>query len=313
MEGTEYDIAEKLLDLMNPPPISTPIFSSRCENCHRIISLHDEELASCRCGLEIEEIRCFPESGLAIACKRSMYKPVLYGRQILCSIMGLILPVASEDFRSLLNDAELKSLLVQLKDAASTLQFDLNGVNPSVMRILLRTIKKGKYYRYSIYLTSVVNPNFKPVQIPLHCIDRILVCFRAVARYFYTHKLSFNKHFNTKRKSLPHVPTMLRTICRHLNLMEYTRDLPHMASPRREQRIEEMANYLVGKSNFLLNEEYWSRWSSNMTGRQKQLVKESGREETGPNLKRRSTDTQLLTTPRPSKISCQQEERPTQN
>jgi hypothetical protein len=206
----------------------------------------------CSCGVLITAAPALPIfRSLDHQRKKSIYKPVLYGRAILQAAMGTLLPVNEAKFTSLLHYKNVPRLVNELKKKKDELEIE--SIDTDTTRLLLRKINKGCFYKYAGFLANQLDPKFQPVLIPPPHIDTILVRYRAMARIFATKKEIFNRKWNTKRKSLPYVPVMLQVICENLGFHNYCRDLPKMKSPKRHAKIKRMAQYLYEQSNFLLS------------------------------------------------------------
>jgi hypothetical protein len=210
-----------------------------------------------KCGLVGEQQLSDNNVDSTIFCtntpsKRSVYKPVLYGRSILHAVMGMFEPVDNKAFKTLLQKEEVPRLLADLKLMASSLPgYSLKKLCPIKVRRLLKKIERGRYYRYATFLCNCLNPTFKPPIIQPNELELMLFRFRSMASRFRKFKDRFNKRFKTKRKSLPHVPTLLKTVMRKNNLFHLVSFLPSMQSKKRETFVRQMADFLYEDANFL--------------------------------------------------------------
>jgi len=252
-EAQQSDIIEQLLDELENRTKKPEKVHDRCEECLKELTYSDVSDDTCSCGVIIQNVPSLPIfRSLDIQRKKSVYKPVIYGRAILQSAMGALLPVSETKFTSLLHIQDIDSLVNKLKKVQEKMEIKTEKIDVDMTRYLLKKINKGCYYKYACYLTSMLNLSYKPLVIPPADTDKILVRFRAIARTFARKKNIFNRQWGSKRKSLPFVPIILRVICENLGLNEYTRDLPQMKSKKRQEKIRKMAQYLYEQSNFLL-------------------------------------------------------------
>lgn len=252
MEEAQSDIIEQLLDQLERKNRKADKLDSHCQYCKNEFRFEDMENEVCSCGSVPSTIPVLPIYRLIdIKQKRSVYKPVTYGRSIILSVMGLFLPIEEAKFRSLLWTGDVPGLVSKMKVVQEQLKIETENITTEMTRLFLKKLGLGCYYRYTCYLTKKLNPFFIPVSIPPETIDKVLIRYRSLARVFATQKEKFNRAWRSKRKSLPHVPTIFLVIFENMNLHQYTRDLPRMRSKRREHRIRAMAQYLYELSNFL--------------------------------------------------------------
>lgn len=253
-EELKSDIIEKLLDELegkNKPEIP----ETKCRHCKKEMTIEVVQDGVCSCGAEPPSLPVLPMMKfLDIKMRKSIYKPVTYGRAIILSAMGAFLPINEPKFTSLLCVQQIPSLLHKLQKMQESLSIVSNEIDVEKTRFLLKQINKGCYYRYACFLTSLLNKTFTPLTIRPVEMDQILVRYRALARTFAIKKDIFNRKFTSKRKSLPYVPVILRVIFEKLGFEHLARDLPRMRSKKREQKIRILAEYLYNESNFLVSQ-----------------------------------------------------------
>jgi hypothetical protein len=252
-EEQQSDIIEKLLDeLESRHQKESP--QDICHACKHELTYADVSNEVCACGAGLVVIPSLPIfQKLDVTRKKSIYKPVIYGRALLQVAMGTLLPIRETKFTSLLHLQDVPTLIVKLQRVQSKMKITTDKIDVEMTRRFLKKINKGCYYRYACFLTKILNSQFELITIPPSDIDRILVRFRAMARIFSTKKDVFNKKWGSKRKSLPFVPIMLRVVMENMGLENLARDLPHMKSKKREEKIKQMAQFLFNQSNFLIH------------------------------------------------------------
>ena len=219
-----------------------------CKLCASPLEYSDGFLVCNKCGLENDicirntEENLEPEDIKTRLWARNKYNYVSYGGNILDALVGNLTPVNKPKFRSLLQEKDVPRLLAIIKWKLYKMKIPVREVSPEKLVDVLKELQFGYFYKYVMYLCERINPAFSAPEITPLKKERVLNIFKRFSAEWIKHRDEICQRVGLKRKSLPHVKTILKGILRREGLHYAAECLPSMRSIKRQEKIEMLIN-----------------------------------------------------------------------
>jgi hypothetical protein len=214
----------------------------RCR--HERKELNEEEYWTCwECGVVLEpDIRHDEKTMESVSWKTrrfstNKYQHKTYAKNLIDSMMGQALPVNDPKHKSLLQTKQVPRVVALLRAELGT----KSDLDPRDVVEALRRLRLGKLYRYRVFLCERLNPRFVFSPIDAWTRDSIIQQFNYFVRRWLVNRQDICKEFRIKRKSLPHVPSILAYIIeKRLHRPDLLVNITRMRSNRRQQKITKL-------------------------------------------------------------------------
>jgi hypothetical protein len=266
--GEECDI-EKQLDLLelyksNGTKVKQTVSeasSTSCSQCgkelkevlNKYVDLNEEMLYSCECGNVTEpnfknnvEDDFLDDEQIKKRKKKSKYKHSSYAQNKLDELIGNTLPIRDRRKRSLLQCEDVPLYLDRLKKLAKRWQLDVSKCTPINVADMLKFLKLGRLYKYLFYLTECLNPSFSAHVLTNEERDWALQIFKHFVRLWFMKRLAIGPRYGiVNRKSLPHIPSILKNILIRIGRNDIAQALPEMRSCKRQHLINSIINEIM--------------------------------------------------------------------
>lgn len=242
-------IIEKMLDVLEVSRKKTDSVTIKKSGCAHTYQIRNDEyhLLCMNCGLVVSPcIRHVPSTMDAAQWKNrkmpsNKYKPETYAKDLINAMLGAVLPVQDAKYSSLLQMSQVPHVLNMLKEVLPK----NCGLMPDDICNGLKKLKLGRLYKYRMFLCSCLNPEFEPEYLDWNERDLLMKQFRGFARRWGTRKKEYCERFNIKRKSLPHVPSVIHWLI--VNVLKKPRAAAYirrMRSPVRQTAIDKIIEYV---------------------------------------------------------------------
>lgn len=172
--------------------------------------------------------------------KKGGYKPSSYANAIISSLLGVTMPVNDPRYPSLLQEKDVPALVVRIQRELKKQGVDVPETEHTHIRAALKGLKLGKYYKYTMYLCERVNPTFEIPYFSRLRREGMLKWYTFFSKAWRRHRELLCKEFGVKRKSMPHVSSVLAYYMRKNGLAQLIRYLPLMKSIKRQKAINRL-------------------------------------------------------------------------
>jgi len=243
----DFTDIEKQLDVLHTyqsGEVKSDISLNTCSLCSKEKGEARHGFVTCSCGavLEIDidhtADRMDPVDVKGRRWSLNKYKPKSYAENLLNQLQGQLLPVDKKYFRSLLQQEDSRKLINVVRLQLQKWNISSEAVSWVHVWDTLRYLKLGRFYKYTTYICESINRKYEAFFLNDSERERIIKLYTRFSEEWLRHRVEICTKRKVKRKSLPHVRSIIRFILLKLQLVRQAKFLPKMKSDKRQQLID---------------------------------------------------------------------------